>query len=233
MRNLIRPGRDRRVLEAVELALVAERLALPRLADDLERLAEARLALAVGDPVDIVGARDAAAADPELDAAFADVIERRHLLGDPQRMAQRKHRDGGTHAHPPRPGRDRAGDLQRGRDDRAGRVEVDLAEPHAIDTPGLGRLGDREDVPERAHLVHSTPHLLDEDPEVHGSLRSLTASPSPEQYRSLWLLPPARTRRPTPTSIRCSRTTRGGVGTRSSSRARTRALASPSASSRH
>src|SRR6059036_3951722 len=35
---------------------------------------------------------------------------------------------------------------------------------------------------ERAHLVHSTAHLLDEDPEVHGSLRSLTASPSPEQY---------------------------------------------------
>src|SRR5207247_477287 len=102
MRNLVRPRRDRRVLEAVELALVAERLALPRLADDLERLAEARLALAVGDPVDVVGARDAAAADPELDG-----------------------------------------------------------------------------------LVHPAAHLLDEDPEVQGSLRSLTASPWPEQYRSL------------------------------------------------
>src|SRR5262245_42273820 len=107
MRNLIRPGRDRRVLEAVELALVAERLALPRLADDLERLAEARLALVVGDPVDVVGARDAAAADPELDAAFTDVIERRHLFGDAQRMAQGKHRDRGTHADPARPGGDR------------------------------------------------------------------------------------------------------------------------------
>src|SRR5262249_61062661 len=104
-----------------------------------------------------------------------------------------KPRARGPPAPPPRPGRDRAGDLKRRRDDRAGRVEVDLAEPHAIDTPGLGCLGEREHVAERAHLVHSTPHLLDEDPEVHGSLRSLTASPSPEQYRSLWLLPPART----------------------------------------
>src|SRR2546430_14751484 len=71
------------------------------------------------------------------------------------------------------------------RDDRAGRIEVDLAEPHAIDAPRLRRLGNREDIPERARLVHPVAHLLDEDPEVHDSFRSLTASPWPEQYRSL------------------------------------------------
>jgi hypothetical protein len=43
MGKLIRARRDGGVLEAVILALVAEWLALPRLEDDLERLAEARL----------------------------------------------------------------------------------------------------------------------------------------------------------------------------------------------
>src|SRR5262249_42863969 len=145
---------------------------------------------------------------------------------------QRKHRDGGTHAHPPRPGRDRAGDLQRGRDDRAGRVEVDLAEPHAIDTPGLGRLGDREDVPERAHLVHSTPHLLDEDPEGHGPLRPCPPSPPPEKYPSLGPRPLPPPRPPIPTSTRCSRSTRSDARPRCSSRAQTRSPTSPLASSR-
>src|SRR2546430_17589297 len=37
------------------------------------------------------------------------------------------------------------------RDDRAGRIEVDLAEPHAIDAPRLRRLGNREDVRSEEH----------------------------------------------------------------------------------
>src|SRR5262249_51373984 len=58
MRALVGARRHRRVVDAVELALVAERLALPGLADDLERLAEARLALGVGNAVGVVGAHD-------------------------------------------------------------------------------------------------------------------------------------------------------------------------------
>src|SRR5262249_62204357 len=42
---LIRTRRDRRIGNAIELALVAEGRALPRLPDDLEPLAEAGLAL--------------------------------------------------------------------------------------------------------------------------------------------------------------------------------------------
>src|SRR5262249_17973511 len=47
MGRLIRPGRDRRVVEPIELALVAEGLALPRREYDLQRLEEARLTLLV------------------------------------------------------------------------------------------------------------------------------------------------------------------------------------------
>ena len=112
MRHLVRPRRDRRALESIELALVVERLALPGLPDDLERLAKARLTLAVGDAVDVVRARDAAAADPELQAALADVIERRDLLGDAQGMIQWKHGHGRPHSKAPGAGCDRAGDLE-------------------------------------------------------------------------------------------------------------------------
>src|SRR6266853_4672561 len=43
MRELIRSRGDRGILELVELSLVAERLALPRLQDDFEGLLKARL----------------------------------------------------------------------------------------------------------------------------------------------------------------------------------------------
>src|SRR5437867_12534806 len=105
MGHLVRPGRDGRVLEAIELARVPEGIALPRLENDLERFAETRLTLAVGDAVDVVGAGNAAAADPELEAALADVIERRHLFGDAQRMAERQHGHRRAHPHPPGPAR--------------------------------------------------------------------------------------------------------------------------------
>jgi hypothetical protein len=73
MRHLIRTGHDRRVLDPIELSLVAERLSLPAQADDLQRLAKARLALAVRHAKDVIGAHDAAAPDSELEAALADV----------------------------------------------------------------------------------------------------------------------------------------------------------------
>src|SRR5204863_203685 len=44
VRHLVRTRRDDRVVDPIELALVAERLALPSLTDDLQRLAESGLA---------------------------------------------------------------------------------------------------------------------------------------------------------------------------------------------
>src|SRR5438094_965356 len=89
MGDLIGPRRDDGVLHAIELALVAERLGRPSAADDLQRLAEARLALGVRHAVNVVRAHDAAAPDAELEAPFADVIDGGDLFGDAQRMIQR------------------------------------------------------------------------------------------------------------------------------------------------
>src|SRR5205814_3134633 len=62
VRLLIRARDDGDIREAVEPALVAERLALPGLEDDLPRLQEARLAPLLRDADAVVGARTAAAA---------------------------------------------------------------------------------------------------------------------------------------------------------------------------
>ena len=154
--------------DPVELALVAERLPRPRLPDDLERLAKAGLALAIGHAIGIVRAHHAAAADPELEATLADVIDGRDLFGDAQGMVQGEDLDGGADVEPAGASRDRAGHLQRGGDHRASRGEVDLPEPHAVDAPRLGPVGHLEDVPEGRGLAGPLTHLLDEQPEVHG-----------------------------------------------------------------
>src|SRR5262245_4254872 len=108
MRLLIWARRDDRVLEAIELALVAEGLALPRLQDDLERLEEARLALLVWHAERVVGARTAATADPEVESTVAQVIQRRDLAGHAERMVQRQELHRRSDAQPLRPGDDPA-----------------------------------------------------------------------------------------------------------------------------
>src|SRR5258705_10232380 len=97
MRLLVRTRRHHRILELVEVALVAEGLALPGLADDGEGLAEARLALAVRDAQDVVGARRSAAADAHVEAALAELIDGGRLLRDAQGMAQRQDLHRGAH----------------------------------------------------------------------------------------------------------------------------------------
>src|SRR5262249_6394716 len=69
------------ILHREELALVAKALALPRLAHDGQRLLEARGALTVGNAEPIVRARAAAAADAEVEAALAQVIDGRDFFG--------------------------------------------------------------------------------------------------------------------------------------------------------
>src|SRR5712692_322367 len=169
MGELIRPGPDRDVLEPVELPLIAERPALPRLPDDLEGLDEALLALGVGNAERVVRARGAAAADPEVEAPLAQLVHGRDVLGDPQRVAQRKNLDRRADADAPRAGGDEARQRDRRREHRARRVEVDLAETHAVEAPGLRRLHEVERLAEPLGLAAPPPRLLDEDPEVHGS----------------------------------------------------------------
>src|SRR5262245_4376428 len=72
VRHLVRPGRDRRVLHPIELAVVAERLSLPGLPDDLQALAKTGLTLGVRHPLRVVAAHHPAPADPEPEGAPAD-----------------------------------------------------------------------------------------------------------------------------------------------------------------
>src|SRR5262249_41050133 len=172
MRLLIRPRGDRGVLEAVELSLVAEGLALPRFLDDLERFAEARLALPVGNAEDVVRARGAAAPDAELEAPLAQVIDGGRFFRDAKRMVERQDVYRGAHVDALGAGGDGRGHCDGSGDDGAAGVEVDLAEPDAVEAQGL-RGGYRlEALAKRVGLAEPRPGFFHEDPEVHGGGKS-------------------------------------------------------------
>src|SRR5580704_1558340 len=88
MRLLHRPGHQGEILEAVIAAVMRKGGFSPRLLDALQALGEAVLALLVGDAIGVVGARKGAAADPENEPPAADLVDRRGLFGEAQRMAQ-------------------------------------------------------------------------------------------------------------------------------------------------
>src|SRR3989475_4238531 len=117
----------------------------------------------------VVGARGAAATNAEVEATLAEVIHRRDLFGDPQWIAQRKDLHGRPHSDAPRASGDEARQRERRRLHGASRIEVDLAEPHAVESPGLCRVRQLERLAERLSLARPTASLLEEDPEVHGS----------------------------------------------------------------
>src|SRR5207244_5474093 len=153
MRILVRASCHRRSLESIELALVAERRTLPRFEDHLQRFLEARLALGIGNTEGVVGARGAAATDAEVEATLAEGIHRRDLFGDPQWIAQRKDLHGRPHSDAPRASGDEARQRERRRLHGASRIEVDLAEPHAVESPGLCRVRQLERLAERLSLA--------------------------------------------------------------------------------
>src|SRR5205807_4313953 len=84
----------RDVVIFVELAVEREPAVRPRALEHFQYLGEALAALGVWDAVGLVGAGKAAAADAENQPPLADVVERRDLLGKPQRMAQGQHLHG-------------------------------------------------------------------------------------------------------------------------------------------
>jgi hypothetical protein len=96
------------------------------------------------------------------------VVDGGDLLRDAEGMVQGWDLDGGADPDPAGAGGDGAGHLQRGGNDGAGRSEVDLAEPDAVDAPELGPVCHLEDIAKRGRLARSVAQLLDEDTEVHG-----------------------------------------------------------------
>ena len=165
---MVRARRYRRVLEPVERALIAERLALPGLPHDVQCLFEARLALAVRDLEDVVGARRSAATDAEIKATEAELVHGRDLFGDAQRVGKREDGHGQAEPHAPRAGGHEARERDWCRLHGAGRIEVDLAEPHAVQPPRVGRFPELERFLEGRGLARLPPPLLHEDSEVHG-----------------------------------------------------------------
>src|SRR6266849_4500364 len=152
----LRPGlligfrRQLDVVEAVILAFVRKAVPGPRLLQDFERLGKALAALAIGHAIGLVGARKSAPPDPEDEPAMADLIDRRGLFGEPQRVAQRQDLNRGADLHALGACGDRAGQGQRGGAHRAFRRDMDLGQPHRIETPALGGIdlleGDRKRV---------------------------------------------------------------------------------------
>ena len=97
------------------LALVGKARLGPRLLDHVQDLAEAILALGIGNAIGVIGLRHAAAADPKDQPAVAQLIDGRRLLGQPQRMAQRQDLHGDADLDAPGARGDRAGDAERRR----------------------------------------------------------------------------------------------------------------------
>ena len=122
----------------------------------------------VGHAEDVVRARGAAPANSELEAPLAEVVDGGDLLRDAQRVVEREH----LHGRPRWSCRVRAamneGQHQRRRLHAIAPVEVDLAEPHAVQAPGFGRVRQRQRLAVRRRLRDAAPPLLEKDAEVHG-----------------------------------------------------------------
>src|SRR5215469_13387014 len=74
------------VVKAVVFSIIRQRWFGPRALQDLQRLSKAFAALPVGHAIGFISARKAAASDPEDQPALADLVDRRCLFGEPQRV---------------------------------------------------------------------------------------------------------------------------------------------------
>src|SRR5580692_4355219 len=119
MRLLVRLRPDADVFVIVVFARKRKGLLGPGAPDYLEHFGKAFGALAVGDPVSFIGPREAAAPDAEEQPAMADVVNRRGLFRQSERLTERQNLDAETNLDLLCPRRDGAGDRQRRRADRA------------------------------------------------------------------------------------------------------------------
>jgi len=149
VRPLERLREDRRLRDLVELAVVAERPALERLQDDVDRLVPAGAAGVELEPEPLELVVLVAAAEPDVDPAPGEEVERRDLLRGDERMVQRHDDHRGADAQPRGLGRDVRRELDRARQ-VAVRREVMLGQPDVPEAERLGRLRDvdaaREDL---------------------------------------------------------------------------------------
>ena len=98
MRLLVWFGDHTHVAERVVLSGIGKAFLGEGEPHDLQELLKPISALGVGDIVAIVGAREAAAADAQINAALADVVQRGDLFSHAHRVSQRENQH--RRAHP-------------------------------------------------------------------------------------------------------------------------------------
>ena len=141
-RALHRFGGDRDIVEPVMPAVMGDRpVGRPETADHLHPFFEYFLIVLERDVQRQILAPVVTAAGGEIDAAAGEQVQRRPLLGDPDRMMQRQDRDGGRKADAFRPSRD-IGEHQIGAGKHAQCAEMMLADPRGVkaDLIGINRL---------------------------------------------------------------------------------------------
>ena len=69
---------------------------------------------------------------------MADLVNRRDLFSQPQRMTERQYLNAGSDLHALGAGGDGTGEGQRRRAHRPLRIDVDFRQPHRVEPPALG-----------------------------------------------------------------------------------------------
>src|SRR5215471_1396009 len=105
--------------------------------DDFEYFGKALGALAIGNAVSLIGAREATAADPEDQPAMADMINGGAVFRQAQRLAQWQNLHAGTDLDVFGAGSDRARDRHRHRTDRTLGRHMDFRQPDRVEAPAL------------------------------------------------------------------------------------------------
>ena len=160
---LVRFGNDAHVFEVIVVPFVGKHVLRPSQLHDLEILHEPLPALRVGDVIAVVGPREPAAADTQVQPPLADVVDGCDFLGHPHRVAQRKHQYGGPHADSVGPGGDGGSeDEGRGHNGRDGPAatggrEVPFGQPYPVKTPLLSVGGGGEGLLKRLALSAPLP----------------------------------------------------------------------------
>ena len=179
VRRLRRSRHHRDLFDVPERPAVAEAVARPREADDLECLVEARAVLRDVDLEAVELTRDRAAADAELEASAGEDVCRRGLLGAAQRMLERQQGDRGADADALRPLRDERHHHERIGEQRERAAEVQLREPRHVETELFGERDELEHLGVTLGVRLSVRfRRLEENSELHRGISSQASSSS-------------------------------------------------------
>src|SRR5262245_33855810 len=168
---LVRLRHDADIAELEVRPVVREALLRPRLSEDVERLEKTGTALAVLDIDPLVVTREPAAADAALKPPLREMVDGRDVLGETQGMTERQDLNGDADLDPARAGGERGSDHERRGQHRAVFLEVNLGEPHGVESKLLGSLHLRQGLVEGDGLVHARRRFeLREQTELHALL---------------------------------------------------------------